>query len=149
MKTVYIAHRLSAPTRKDIEANRARASRWVAWVVMTFRIAPIADWIIITGQLEETPENRALGLQIDRELVSRADEIWLVGGELSSGMREEAARAVAHGKPVRDLLWLGAEPPTKLDPQELGRLLECIGNPVRAVEVPNNNIGRDAEDDCG
>lgn len=114
MRCVYLAHALSAPTREGIEANRARAARWAAWILTTYRHAVIADWLWCTGVLEETSENRTLGLAMDVELVSRADEVWLVGARISEGMRIEATEAYRLGKMVFDLTntTLGDEPPT-------------------------------------
>ena len=111
MKAVYIAAPLSAPTREDIEENRARASRWVAWAAAR-GVAPVADWIILTGQVEETPENRARGLAIDCALVERCEEVWLVGGRVTPGMEVERVHAQGRGIPVYDLTPLGPEPPT-------------------------------------
>jgi hypothetical protein len=113
LRVVYLAHALSAPTREGIEANRARGARWAAWILKTYRVAVIADWIWCTGELEETQENRTLGLAMDVELVSRADEVWLVGERISEGMRIEATHAVRVGKPVYDLTGTTAsgEPP--------------------------------------
>lgn len=102
MRVVYLAHALSAPTREGIEANRARGARWGAWVAQTYRCAVIADWLWMTGQLEETPDNRALGLSCDFEFVRRADEVWLVGARISEGMALEAAEGFRHMKPVFD-----------------------------------------------
>jgi hypothetical protein len=103
VRVVYLAHALSAPTREGIEANRARGARWAAWILKTYRVAVIADWIWCTGELEETQENRTLGLAMDVELVSRADEVWLVGERISEGMRIEATQAFRLGKMVFDL----------------------------------------------
>lgn len=114
MRCVYLAHPVSAPTREGIEANRARAARWAAWILTTYRVAVIADWLWCTGELDETPENRTLGLAMDVELVSRADEVWMVGERISQGMKLEAEEAFRLGKMVFDLTALdtGPEPPT-------------------------------------
>lgn len=108
MKVVYVAHPLSGP---DQEANRERAARWCAWVALQ-GCAPVADWIILTGQWSETEENRARGLAIDVTLVKRCDEVWLVGGRVSSGMAIEADAAREAGILVVDKTSLGPEPPT-------------------------------------
>jgi hypothetical protein len=107
MKVVYIAHPLGAG--EDREANRARASRWVAWSA-TQGVAPVADWIILSGQWDESL--RGLGLEIDKALITRCDELWLVGGRVSPGMRVESDAAIEAGLPVRNLTGLGPEPPT-------------------------------------
>jgi hypothetical protein len=102
MKCVYIAHPLGSGA--DREKNRERAARWVAWAALQ-GVAPVADWIILSGQWDESM--RDLGLAIDVELVKRCDEVWLVGGRISPGMKIEAASA----KRVIDLTHLGEEPP--------------------------------------
>ena len=92
----YIAHPLGAGP--DREANRQRASRWVAWAASQ-GVAPVADW------------TRAKGLAIDCALVARCDELWLVGGRISRGMQVEADAARAAGVMVVDRTDLGEEPP--------------------------------------
>lgn len=116
MKVVYIAHRLNAPTREGIEQNRAAASRWVGWLAREFDIAPIADWIVLTGQWDESM--RARGLAIDLKLIERADEVWLVGPRISEGMSIEAGHALKLGKPVRDLTGLGSVSVTEENSRE-------------------------------
>lgn len=113
MRVVYLAHALSAPTREGIEANRARAARWATWIATTYRVAVIADWIWMTGLLEETPANRSFGLACDLELVQRADEVWMVGALVSQGMKLDAIEAYRHGKMILDLTAtsLDNEPP--------------------------------------
>jgi hypothetical protein len=106
MKVVYIAHPLG--NSLDREANRARAKRWVAWAAGQ-GVAPVADWIILSEVWTEG--RRDEGLAIDVVLVRRCDELWLVGGRVSTGMGVEADAARAEGVVVRDLTALGNEPP--------------------------------------
>ena len=110
MRIVYVAAPLNAPTREGIEVNRARASRWVAWAARQ-GVAPIATWITLSGQWDESPENRERGLRIDFALIERCDALWLVGGRVSQGMRLEAEHARIFGVPVVDLTEYGPEPP--------------------------------------
>jgi hypothetical protein len=109
MRVVYLAHPLGAGAAR--EPNRRAAARWVAWATRTHAVAVIADWIILSGELPETPANHALGLAADLALVARADELWLVGGRVSPGMQMEADEARRRGIPVIDLTELGALPP--------------------------------------
>lgn len=113
VKLVYLAHPLGAPTPEGISANRDRARRWLAWAWK--HTAPdigfVADWILCTEALPETPENRERGLRFDVAVVGRCDEMWLVGGRISAGMELEAKAAADAGLPVRDLTALGDEPP--------------------------------------
>jgi len=93
MKVVYLAHPLGAPTREGIEANRRSAATWAAWVSVRFFVAVTADWIWLTGELQETEENRAWGLECDKSHIERCDEVWMVGPSVSSGMSIEAEHA--------------------------------------------------------
>jgi hypothetical protein len=110
-KVVYIAHPLGAG--HDREQNRENAAKWVAWAATVRGVAPVADWIVLSGELTE--EHRKLGLECDFALIARCDELWLVGGRISPGMQLEAdfARRVQIPKQVRvyDMTHLGALPP--------------------------------------
>lgn len=106
MKVVYIAAPLAAPTREEMDENRARAARWVAWAALQ-GVAPVATWIVLSGELSETQENRELGLAVDCATVERCDELWYVGGRVTSGMTKEGG----HAKLVVDLTPFGEEPP--------------------------------------
>ena len=107
MKVVYLAHPLGAgPDRK---ANRANAARWVAWATLVHRVAVVADWITLSGELSE--EHRELGLRCDLALIDRCDEIWLVGGRVSPGMQIELDHARTGDLVVVDLTHMGYEAP--------------------------------------
>jgi hypothetical protein len=112
MRVVYIAAPLAAPTRAEMDENRARAARWCAWAARK-GVAPVATWIVLSGELSETQENRELGLTVDCATVERCDEIWMVGGRVSSGMTRESLHAAEHSVIVRNLTYLGEEPPDK------------------------------------
>lgn len=129
----YIAHRLNAPTRAGIEANRTNASIWVCELAARFPIAPIADWLILTGRWPETMRDR--GLAVDLALVERADEVWLVGPVISSGMGLEAAHARALGKPVYDLTGLTLDGGFPLNKPE-GRIRAVLDEIARVVQLP-------------
>jgi len=96
MKVVYVAHALSG----DREGNREKAAKWVANLAMRFDIAPIADWIILSGQWDEGA--RALGLSIDCALIEKCNEVWLVGESISKGMLVEVVHATKQGILVHD-----------------------------------------------
>jgi hypothetical protein len=100
-RVVYLAHQLGAPTRDGIEENRKSASEWYGWLAACFPIAPVADWIILTGQWTESM--RARGLEIAKVHVSRCDELWLIGPRVTEGMMVEADHAHALGRPVYNL----------------------------------------------
>ena len=106
----YIAHPLNAPTREEIEWNRSNASKWVGWAGRQ-GVAPLAMWIVMSGEWDETAENRERGLLIDEAQVELCSELWLVGGRVSSGMQRERRRAEECGRFVIDLTWLGLRAP--------------------------------------
>lgn len=128
---VYVAHPFT-PTEEEISKymlpnmgrgtavsaachdNRERASRWVAWVANS-GFCPQATWIVLTGQWTEK-EGRELGLELDKMLIARCDELWLVGGRISSGMQIEREEAERLGIRVQDLTHLGKEPPRRRKP---------------------------------
>ncbi len=108
MRTVaYVAHQLSAETPELMAANRENAARWCVWLCRHFGLATIADWIVMSSVLEETEENRAMGLDCDLALIERAGLLILVGGRISSGMKLERDHARMVGIPTLDLTWIG------------------------------------------
>lgn len=117
---VYLAHPLSAGTREGILTNISRAKRWVHWAIENYRVAVVANWILYCEVLDDmNPEHRALGIQHDLLIMRRCDELWLVGGRVSSGMRQEMIDARKHRLVVRDFTEFGAFasafPPPNLD----------------------------------
>lgn len=107
MRVVYIAHALGQG--EDREKNRAAAARWVAWAASQ-GFAPVATWITLAGEWDESSKNRERGIAIDSVLVERCDEVWLCGGRITPGMQHEADHARLRHILVRDLTRLGPEP---------------------------------------
>ncbi|HEX9772554.1 MAG TPA: DUF4406 domain-containing protein [Steroidobacteraceae bacterium] len=114
MRVGYIAHQLGAPTVAEMEANRKNAELWLAWIAYHFDVAPVASWISLSRQWPESEKLRKRGLEIDCVLIRRCDEIWLVGGRISDGMRIEMDAARDAGVVVIDLTALGHSPPSDL-----------------------------------
>lgn len=106
MKVVYVAHQLSAPTAEGMRQNRLKASLWCAWIATTFRVATVADWIILSSHLPETPENRAFVLECDKALIERCGLVWMVGPSVSGGMTIESQHGREHDVPAYDLTGL-------------------------------------------
>lgn len=101
MKLVYIAHPYNAPTAEERAENRELAKRWVAFAAH-HGFAPIATWITLTELWTE--RDRSLGLDIDCEIASRCDELWLCGPRVSNGMKLEHIRTMQAGRLVRRFL---------------------------------------------
>lgn len=107
MKVIYVAHVLTPIAGETRDHNRKMASQWCAAIAQTFKVAISADWIILSGQWSE--DMRELGISTDLEMVSRADEVWLVGPRVSPGMLREAIRGQELRKPVRDFTGMTIE----------------------------------------
>jgi hypothetical protein len=105
MKVVYIAHPLGKGV--DRGQNRERASLWVCWAGEQ-GVAPIADWIILSGRWSE--DKRDAGLAIDFALIERCDELWLCGTHVSPGMGLEKAHAEKFNIPIRDMRYAPGSP---------------------------------------
>jgi hypothetical protein len=122
MRVIYLAHPLGAATKEGVQANIARAKRWIRWIYDNFKdVAVVADWLITCEVLDDhNPEHRAHGMRMNKAVIPRCDEFWMVGGRVSSGMGDELglvndiigtkSDATAMRR-VFDLTWLGEEPP--------------------------------------
>ena len=102
MKIVYIAHPYEGK-----EENLVNAEKWVGYLISRFNIAPICAWITYC----RTNIDREIGLTMDKQVIRRCDELWMVGGRISTGMKIEKEFAELMGIPVTDLTHLGYEAP--------------------------------------
>jgi hypothetical protein len=131
VRVVYIAHPLG-PDGPERDRNRKNAARWCAWLAWQFDIAPIADWIILSGEWAESSGNRERGLAIDFALIAHCDEVWLVGGRVSPGMGEEVGRATQLGKRIYDLTRFGFDAPafySRVHSTQRRDIAEIVGMP--------------------
>ncbi len=105
---------VAAPVSGNVNANLARAMRWLRWLRARDTDAVyIAPWIasILSGEDDSDPAQRERGLRDCVAVVSRCDAVVLVGGRVSSGMQREREAIEAKGGVVIDLTYLGEEPP--------------------------------------
>lgn len=105
-RVVYMAH----PVSGDVENNISNAKRWYRWIIDNHDVAVLANWIIDCELYDNNTDYEA-SLQRDEEIACRCDEVWLVGGRISEGMRREANAAENAGVTVVDLTKMGYEPP--------------------------------------
>lgn len=135
-RMVYVAHPLG-PDGDQRRANQASAAKWCAALAKRYRVSVAADWITLSSVWPETPELRALGIQLDLIQVGRCDEVWLCGPRVSEGMAIEGAHSAAvHAKPVRSFIGLD---PDNL-PNVLPEMLDFRGvikDSLRAIVVGN------------
>jgi hypothetical protein len=121
MRVVYMAHPLGAPTPEGVTANIARAKRWYRWIAINFpNVAVMAPWVTTCEVLDDhNPAHRAHGMAMNKAIIPRCAEFWMVGGRVSTGMNIEMIDAIACSLRVFDLTWLGEEPPVEIPEQVL------------------------------
>lgn len=84
---VYICSKF----RGDIGANTEMARRYCRYAIRQGAV-PIAPHLMLPQFMDEESE-RELALEADLLILSRCDEIWICGEEMSAGMAAEAAFA--------------------------------------------------------
>lgn len=96
---VYIA----SPFAGDIE-NNVEAAKEYCRAAMEEGVTPVAPHLIYPQFLDDSdPAQRSMGLNAGLELLSRCDELWVCGSEVSSGMQREIQFAKALGLPIRQV----------------------------------------------
>lgn len=112
MRVIYMAHPVGAATPEGVQANLARAKRWYRWIVKHFNVSVVADWITCCEVFDDADQkDRDHGLDMDLAAIERCDELFLVGGRISTGMGLERDAAEDFNLRVVDLTFLGEEPP--------------------------------------
>lgn len=114
MKVIFLAHPVRDVDGYTLEQNLERAERWYRWICDSFPgVSPVAPWIISCRVFDDADaDQRDAGLVRNEAVIEACDEVWLVGGRVTSGMARERDHALASGKPVIDMTsHLGLEPP--------------------------------------
>ena len=84
---------ICSPYAGDVEANTRRARRYCRFA-MEQGYVPIAPHLLFPQFLnDDDPIERELGLSFGNALLSKCDEIWVFGDNVTSGMASEIARA--------------------------------------------------------
>jgi hypothetical protein len=97
-KLAYMSH----PVAGDAMNNIARACCILRTLIMTYpTYVVIAPWIVECEIFDE-PDAAVTGMQRNRSILQRCDELWLVGPRISSGMRQEQSWAQEYGLVIRD-----------------------------------------------
>lgn len=96
-KLIYIA----SPYAGDVKEN-VKFARHACRCCIAEGHTPIAPHLLYTQMLDDgDPAQREIGLSLGRKLLEHADELWVCGDRISSGMAAEIAEAVELGIPVR------------------------------------------------
>ena len=109
VEVAFVAH----PVRGDLDANLARARRWLRWLISEYPDTSFnLGWEVYCRVLDDAkPEERARGMRDARAQLTRCDTIFVVGGATTPGMKEEVALAGSCGLAIVDLTSMGEEPP--------------------------------------
>lgn len=89
MKMVYIA----SPFKGDYETNTKNALEYCK-TATEMGVIPIAPHLLFSRWCDDkVPIERERGLELGLELLAKCDEIWVMGKDISQGMRDEIDRA--------------------------------------------------------
>lgn len=113
MKAIYMSH----PVRGNVEENLRRARTWLKWITEIYPdIVVCANWILECELWDDSnPNHRAAGLARDIAMITRCDELWLVGPCVSSGMELERDHAMKMNKKIVDFTKYGGIFPPAVD----------------------------------
>lgn len=92
---VYVA----SPFAGDVPRNTENARRYCRFVVENGKI-PLAPHLLLPQFVSEDTERDAAML-MNRALLSRCDQLWMFGDEITDGMAMEWVRAKQLGMPIR------------------------------------------------
>ena len=96
MRLVYIC----SPLRGDMEANKKRADEYCAYAA-SCGVVPLAPHTTFPRYLDENiPAQRKQGLDMGLELLKRCDDLWVMGSEISEGMKAEIEFAKEEQMPI-------------------------------------------------
>jgi hypothetical protein len=96
MKKVFICSPFSG---SDKSLNIERAQRYCLNAIRK-GCAPFAPHLLYPQFLDETPDQRKLGMDAGKQFLLYCDELWVCGTEVTSGMTEEIDLAKTAGIPV-------------------------------------------------
>lgn len=116
MPVVYIC----SPYLGEIEANVANA-RIYSRNAALMGYVPIAPHLLFPQFISEKNE-RELAIQMDLELLSHCDELWVCGDFLSAGMKKEVEEATRLRKSIRYFRLEHRE----INGQKIGRFVEKV-----------------------
>jgi hypothetical protein len=125
---VRMEHPLGARSRAEVQDNLQNARKWLQYLLRHFPDFDFtAEWILWGELLDDhIPEERARGIAFGVEMARRCDEIWLVGGRVSEGMKRAWEMAQQNNKRVVDLTFLGRDIPIALWGQRAA-VLDAVG----------------------
>lgn len=118
-KLYYLAHPVGPNDFDSLETNLDDGAKW--WAFLARRgIFVDATWYGLCMVLDDyDPEDRKLGMEIDKIVLKKCDGLILTGKIVSEGMKEELEICINKGVEVINLVGLSFE--------EAGPFLEHLG----------------------
>lgn len=110
-KLVYLA----APYSGDVQFNIARIKHEARKIALENQIAPIIPHLMYPEILDDDNEyERALGINMDLDLICACDELWYFGDNITKGMAAEIEYAKVKNIPVYQKNW-STDAPRKIN----------------------------------
>lgn len=91
-----------SPYAGNIEGNTERAKSYSRFAVMERNVIAFAPHLLLPLYLsEDDPEERELALSMDLAFLTRCDELWVFGENITRGMQKEIDKAKKYHMPIR------------------------------------------------
>ena len=125
-KLIYVASPYGAPDQDGIDANLLFVKE-AGRAVIAAGHTPVIVHLVYPALLDDAvPEQRALGIQMDFQLLDNCDVLaYYVHKGVSNGMDQEIRRALEKGIPVYRLPRIGGTPVRVRDTAEYEDLLHA------------------------
>jgi hypothetical protein len=92
---------ICSPYSGDVETNLKQARAYCRFAIQAGGI-PIAPHLLFPQFLDDNdPDERSLALSMNKEVLSKCDELWIFGSKVTSGMLLEATEAIKREIPIR------------------------------------------------
>ncbi|MDK7734230.1 hypothetical protein QP568_08020 [Propionimicrobium lymphophilum] len=96
-KITYIC----SPYRGDVESNVEAAKQFCSFAASCGRV-PIAPHLLFPQFMNDNdPADRALAMEFNHAILSKCDELWVLGGDITEGMETEIGWARSLDIPVQ------------------------------------------------
>lgn len=116
-KVIYLSSPLSGKTESDVDRNIAFVKRAARFAIKQGVMPYIPHLTLPTILNDKDPEERALGISLDLDLLERCDELWMfVENGISSGMKTEQEAAERFGIPITVIYDLTAAEDNETNP---------------------------------
>ena len=100
-KMIYVCSPYKTTDFSTREENIEKAKTYASFVAGHGHAPFVAHLAICSFLDDDKPLERRLGMEIDKVILDRCDELWIFGEYISEGMAHEIAHAARKGLPIR------------------------------------------------